>query len=186
MIDPISARQAAPAAVVTARQQSVAAPVEAETAPQGDTVTLSAPGRLLASLSSLHFFGSDENGNLSRESVAKAAEELQSDVAVMFAQAGVRDDPPVELTMDAMGKVRVKGDHPDKATIEALFEKNPDLRNRFAGISAATSLLDAMEEHMEFVRAYEQDPQAAVQRFWYLFEDTDIQTSEPFSMTVTG
>jgi len=188
MIDPIQAAQAARTV------QPVPSRGPAESGQYGirggtDTVTISGPGSLLSKLSGLHLFGADENGNVTMESLRKAVEEeteaLRSDVARMLARAGVRDEPPVELAMDYEGKVRVKGDHPDKDKVEALFEENPDMRDRFAALSAGSGMLEAMEEHMEFARAYAQNPAAAVQKYWYLFQDTDF-ASDFFTLIVGG
>ena len=49
----------------------------------------------------------------------------------------------------------VAHDHPDKARIEQMFEDEPEMRNRFAELSAAHSLQRAVEGHDEFVAAYE-------------------------------
>lgn len=187
MIDPIQARQAVRAACsVSPRTTSQSAQNAQSTSNQGmDTVSISGPGRLMASLPSL--FGADENGNVTLESMREAVEEetcsFRSDLAVMLAQAGVSDKPPVELAMDSQGKVRVKGDHPDKEAIEALFEENPGMRNRFAALSSGTQLLEAMQEYLQFAKAYARDPAAAVQQYWYLFEDQDL-ASEVFTLTV--
>ncbi len=187
MIDPIQPGLAN--AVQPFQERKAAEPFQAVQRADTDTVTISGPGSLLSSLSGHHLFGADEDGNVTLESMRKAVEEeteaFRSDVAVMLAQAGVRDEPPVELTMDAQGKVRVKGEHPDKETIEALFEENSDLRNRFAALSAGTGMLEAMQEYQQFAKAYAQDPAAAVQQYWYLFEDSDL-ASELFTLTVGG
>lgn len=116
----------------------------------------------------------DFKGGLQR-STAK----LTDDVNTLFLENGVSLSPPVELTTDGEGAVRVKGDHPDKEKIEQLFEDNPDLANDFRGVSALSSFVKAAEEHLEFAREYEKDPYAAVAKYSHLF---DGLRKEEFSM----
>ncbi len=86
-------------------------------------------------------------------------------------EAGVDMSQEFTLRSDSMGGVIVAGDHPDKETIEALFESDPDLANRFRGMGAAASLLHAADEAAPFHEAYAKDPYAAVDRYSYLFDD---------------
>lgn len=49
--------------------------------------------------------------------------------------AGIDTSKSISLTTDYEGKVIVKGDHPDKERIEAIFAEDKDLRNGFVQTS---------------------------------------------------
>ncbi|OEU67141.1 MAG: hypothetical protein BA863_14380 [Desulfovibrio sp. S3730MH75] len=97
----------------------------------------------------------------------------------LFLENGIRLNPPIELTSDFEGKIRVKEDHPQKEKIEQLFEENPDLRNKFAGISALNSLVEAGKEYIEFSKEYAKNPQAAVAKYGHML---DSLKNDEFSM----
>ena len=52
-----------------------------------------------------------------------------------FAAAGIDTSQKISLTTDFEGNVIVKGDHPDKEKIEAMFAEDTDLRNGFVQTS---------------------------------------------------
>lgn len=108
---------------------------------------------------------------------------LESRLEVAFAKAGIDRSPPFQLQTDAEGKVRVAGDHPQKAQIEQLFVDNPSLRDDFVEVNAKGDFLRAADEAMAFQRAYAEDPEAAVKRFAYLF---DSHRKVTFQLTVSG
>lgn len=116
----------------------------------------------------------DFKGGLERTSA-----KLKDDVNTMFLENGISLSPPVELTTDWEGSVRVKGDHPEKEKIEQLFQDNSNLSNDFRGVSGLSSLVKAAEEHLEFAKEYEKDPYAAVAKYSHLF---DALKREEFSM----
>ncbi|ACS81236.1 hypothetical protein [Maridesulfovibrio salexigens] len=156
----------------------------------GDKVTISDSAKMLASIDS---FFSDMNipytpgQSISLDDLKTGLEtstkKFQDDVNVLFLQNDISTDPPVELTTDGYGNVRVMGDHPQKDKIEQLFEDNPDLANDFRGISGLNSLVEAGEEYLEFAKAYEKNPYEAVAKYSHIFSGMDI---EEFSMTVGG
>lgn len=88
-----------------------------------------------------------------------------------FRAAGIDTSVPVDLRVDADGRIGVSGSHPDKDKIEALFAEDPEFANRFRGISAASGLLKAAEDHVEFAAAYQQDPEAAIEQYSHLFSN---------------
>ena len=108
---------------------------------------------------------------------------LESRLQVEFAKAGIETSPPFQLQTDTEGKVRVAGDHPQKAQIEQLFADNPDLRDDFAEVNAKADFLRAADEAMAFQRAYAEDPEGAVKRFSYLFDNDRKPT---FQLSVSG
>ncbi|WP_320170654.1 hypothetical protein [Maridesulfovibrio sp.] len=147
----------------------------------GDTVTISDSARKLASMTpllseSLDFFDNDE----SLETITK---KFKDDVNILFLENGISTDPPVELTSDSSGYVRVKGDHPQKDKIEQLFKDNRDLSNDFRGISVKNSIAEAVKLSQEFAKAYEKDPAEALARYGHLFNKTN---AKEFSMIIGG
>jgi hypothetical protein len=57
-----------------------------------------------------------------------ALADLRQKLDQAFAQENIPNTPPVSLSFDAMGGL-VVAEHPDKASIEALFAQNADLTN---------------------------------------------------------
>lgn len=108
---------------------------------------------------------------------------LESRLQVEFAKAGIETSPPFQLQTDTEGKVRVAGDHPQKSQIEQLFADNQDLRDDFAEVNAKADFLRAADEAMAFQRAYAEDPEGAVKRFSYLFDNDRKPT---FQLSVSG
>ena len=165
------------------RSREQAAPVNPSSS--GDRVELSDASQLMSSF----FEGMGvqcTSGNCVTSGDLKAALEQGSEtfgsrVSELFLENGISLDPPVELTTDGSGYVRVKGDHPQKEEIEQLFADNPDLANEFRGISALSSLVEAAAEYEEFAKLYEQDPYAAMARYAHLFNDLP---KEDFSLVV--
>ena len=111
---------------------------------------------------------SDGGVNLTKSFEAASAA-FNDRLGSLFRAAGIDTAQPIDLRSDSQGHVRVVNDHPDKEKIEALFADDPELANQFRGLSAMAALLKAAEEHAEFARAYEADPQAALRRFGHLF-----------------
>ena len=149
-------------------------PEAARPSAQGDKVSLSDAGRLLSSFFS--GFGIDKPGGgaitlaEAEAALERKRDKLEGDVSSLFLENGVPLTPEVELTVDGAGKVCVRGDHPQKDRIEALFEDNPELANDFRAVSGLSSLVDAAKEHEGFAALYRQDPEAAVAKYGHLFD----------------
>lgn len=111
--------------------------------------------------------------------LGRTQNEFEDRATVLFLENGITLEPPVELTTDSLGAVRVKGDHPDKERIEQLFADNPDLANDFRKVGGLTGLVEAGNEYLEFSKAYAKDPYAAVARYGHLF---DAINDAPFSL----
>lgn len=133
----------------------------------GDRVALSAAGRVAAPL-----LASLESFDSSPQAFQENSAAFQAELGKRFRAAGLDDTRPLDLTVDAEGAVRVANDHPDKDRIEALFAGDPDLSNQFRHLSASASLQKAIEEHVAFAEAYDKDPQTAIARYAYLFDDS--------------
>ncbi len=164
------------------REREKAAAESTTRTQQGDTVSLSTPGKMISKL--LTDMGGDPNSSsISLEEMESNLEskraQLEDNITALFLQNGISTTPPVELTSDGEGKIRVKGDHPQKDKIEKLFEENPDLANDFRGVSAQTDFVEAGKEHVEFAKEYAKNPYAAVAKYNSLF--STLQTDE-FSM----
>ncbi len=120
-----------------------------------------------------------------RESLARDTASFAEDVGKMFRAAGIRVPPNPVLTNDAQGYVRVAGDHPDKDTIEQLFKDNPELQQRYAKISAGSSLLRAAEHFSQYASAYDQladDPAAQAA----LVDAEVARNAAPFFLAITA
>ncbi|MTJ00084.1 MAG: hypothetical protein FH752_15835 [Marinobacter adhaerens] len=61
--------------------------------------------------------------------------DYEKKLANAFSNAGIDTSQPISLSTDYQGKVIVKGDHPDKDRIEAMFAEDKDLRNGFVQTS---------------------------------------------------
>lgn len=119
-----------------------------------------------------------------RESLARDMASFAADAGRMFHEAGISVPPHPVLTNDFQGHVRVAGDHPDKDRIEQLFRDNPEMQQRYAKISAGSSLLRAAEHYSRFAGEYERlknDP--AAQRA--LVEAEISRNRAPFFLVIT-
>ncbi len=160
-------------------------PVAAATGAVKDQLDISPAGQLASGL----FAGIDPGSDnaISTLDLTQARARMQSEFQTEFNQLaneqGIDRSQTFTLTSDAMGKVRVVGDHPDKEQIEAIFEENPQLANQFRGISALSSLLQASEEALSFQEAYAKDPYAAVAQYSHLFDDN---RQVDYQMQITG
>lgn len=120
-----------------------------------------------------------------RESLAQDTASFAEDVGKKLRAAGIRVPPNPILTNDAQGYVRVANDHPDKDKIEQLFEDNPELQQRYAKISAGSSLLRAAEHFSEYASAYDRltnDPAAQAA----LVDAEVARNKAPFFLTITA
>lgn len=137
----------------------------------GDSITLSDSACLLSSLctqlggTSTSISLDDLEANL-EQTLAKVKQETTA----LFLENGISLDPPVELTTDSEGSVRVVGDHPDKEKIEQLFEDNPELANDIRKADGLSSLIEAGKEHLAFSKEYENNAYAAVAKYGHLFD----------------
>ena len=153
---------------------------------QGDSVSLSDAGRLMSSFFAGLGIDNPDGGPVTMNQLESALEskrdKLKGDVRALFQENGISSWPAVQLTTDAEGSVRVKGDHPQKDEIEALFEANPELANDFRGVSGLASTVDAAREHEAFAALYQDDPEAAVAKYGHLFDGVDSE--KEFVLTV--
>jgi hypothetical protein len=160
----------------------------------GDTVTISEEARAMSAAAAAATAEKDseipslgllsaELPLLTPEELAQKAENVQSRITALFMENGIPTNPPVELYTDEAGAVRVKGNSPYKDEIEAALAGDETLCNDFRMVSAQTAIQKAAERHTAFAEAYKRDPEAALARFAYLFDDIP---DEPFTMTIGG
>ncbi|BBD09449.1 hypothetical protein [Desulfovibrio ferrophilus] len=149
----------------------------------GDSVNLSDSAHLISSffadLGVEYTPGEGVSLDALEAGLNKSQDKLKSDIGALFIQYGISTTPPVELTSDGEGKIRVKGDHPQKDQIEQLFANRPELANDFRKVSGLSSLVEAGKEYLEFAEAYAKDAYAAVAQYSHLFNNME---SESFSM----
>ena len=115
-------------------------------------------------------------GDEMRMELADAKAAYRNRLQEVLSANGIDPSQPLGLTSDAQGQVRVVGDHPDKARIEALFAEDATLTQAFHRASSIANMLAHAEEAIAFHQAYDQDPQAAVARYAYLF-NTSLSTT---------
>ncbi|MCA1906563.1 MAG: hypothetical protein LDL11_08245 [Desulfarculus sp.] len=139
----------------------------------GDRVSLSAGGRsLAASLPLLHGVAAGADGSVQLADLKARQREILADLGAALSRdltgAGVATQPPLRLSLDAQGQV-VCPDAARAEAVEKVFQENPALRDQAAEAMALGSLLAAADRHLEFARAYAQDPEAALAQYAGLF-----------------
>jgi Mg2+ and Co2+ transporter CorA len=115
--------------------------------------------------------------------IEEITKEYKAELKRELKAQGVDMDTEFKLSTGSDGSVYVVGDHPDKAKIEQYFKDNPEMRDRFVEIEVHTKLKKAIELHMEFVKEYEKDPEAAVAKYFPMFE---MMRNETFTMGMGG
>ncbi len=78
---------------------------------------------------------------------------------------------PVELKSDPYGNICVSNYHPERTRIEKVFNENTDLRAMSIKIMALADLVESSHEAIAFQEAYRNNPQAAITRYYYLFNE---------------
>ena len=120
-----------------------------------------------------------------KNALENSKEDVSDTVNSLLLENDISPHPPIELTTDQKGVIRVKGKHPQKSEIEKLVNETPGLANDFRKTSALSSLVREADKYIEFAKAYEQDPYAAVAKYSHMFSRFQEQDKE-FSMTFDG
>lgn len=172
---------------ITYTAQGSRAREQAQPVSSGDTVSLSESGRLMSDFFAGIGVDHSSGGAISLEDLtdglARKRQALEDGINTMFLENDIATDPPVNLTTDGAGRVRVQGEHPQKAEIEELFKDNPELSDAFRNVSGLSSLVAACKEYTEFAAMYAQDPYAAVAQYGHLFDNL---ANNEFSLTIDG
>ncbi|MGD2093836.1 MAG: hypothetical protein PVH77_02400 [Phycisphaerales bacterium] len=145
-----------------------------------DSFTLSNEGQ--KALETLSLFGTEPGEPITLEDIkswaSRGLNEFNGRFRTMLSKNGIDMTKPITLGHErGTGKLIVTNDHPQAQEIEELLEDNFELSNMYTGITNALSFAKHFEEHLEFADAYEQNPQAAVAQYSYLFNthwDVDI------------
>lgn len=145
-----------------------------------DSFTLSGTGE--KALETLSLFGTEPGEPITLEDIRawanRSLNEFNGRFRAMLSKNGIDMTKPITLDHErGTGRLIVKSDHPQAEEIEELLENNSELRNMYTGITSALSFAKHLEEHVKFSDAYEQNPQAAVAQYSYLFNtrwDVDI------------
>ena len=148
-------------------------PTENQDTTQGDQVSISQRGRLLSALPPLFSEEIEADGMITLDEIRQFLQEKSADLAdelrTRLSTMGVDISEPLDLDVAADGSIVVKGDHPQKAEIEAMFAADPELSNRVRQVSSTAGFLKAAEEYAEFAAEYDKDPEAAVAKYAHLF-----------------
>lgn len=170
-------------AINTYTTQSARRPDGVRETDSGDSVSISGQGRLMSDFFSglgVEFTPGkpltldDLEAGLDRKQAA-----LEDGIQTLFLQNGIATTPPVELTTDADGDIRVSGDHPRKKDIEALFRDNPELANDFRGVSMLSTLVESGRE----LASSSGDPHGAVAQYLQQFSG---QPGGDYTLTIDG
>jgi hypothetical protein len=145
-----------------------------------DSFTLSNEGQ--KNLETLSLFGTEPGEPITLEDIkswaSRGLNEFNGRFRIMLSKNGIDMTKPITLGHErGTGKLIVTNDHPQAQEIEELLEDNFELSNMYTGITSALSFAKHLEEHLKFSDAYEQNPQAAVAQYSYLFDtnwDVDI------------
>ncbi len=119
----------------------------------------------------------------SRESLMRDTASFAADVGNLLHGAGINMPPSPVLTNDFDGHVRVANAHPDKEKIEKIFRDNPELQQRYAKISAQSSLLRGAENYSQYASEYDRlKDNPVAQRA--LVESEIARNKQPFFLAI--
>ncbi len=121
---------------------------------ESDLVTLSENGFSLGGLAGSLVADKSVLDSL-EEQTAAIEEQFLSALSEKLEEAGVDTSMAITLTRNADGTIEVANDHPDKETIEAIFEEEPVLTQAFDAIADQSELARKIkaERNVMFSRA---------------------------------
>jgi len=159
------------------QQTAVNSPDADTTRSATDTVSISGEARTVSLLNGLwESMGVTPNsdGSISIESIRGGFENgtayIEEKLNALYGELGI--DAGSEMEIDVQdGHAKVSGESPVAEELEAAINSDPELLNTMRQASANASLLAASEEAASFRTAYENNPEAAVGRYGYLFAD---------------
>ena len=139
---------------------------------QNDTVTISEQGKTASLLNSI---SNSCNSPLTIDSIAQClkndTEYVEQQLRSIYSKLGLSSDTEMKMSVGRDGSIIVNGENSKADEIEDAINNDPELANTIRRMSANTSLLEAARRHQEFTNAYENDPDAALEEFAFLFED---------------
>ena len=94
-------------------------------------------------------------------------EKAEEILAETLEQLGLSYDSSLSVRTDEQGEVRVTSDlsAQDNDRLASALNEHPDFQQALTKAGSSQALMDAAKKHMEFSRAYAQDPGAAVARY---------------------
>lgn len=183
MISPLSSTGYSNAVYSSQSFSSPEATSQSNDKAMNDTVTISNEGKsasLFGRLDSLSTFPSTifEFEQCLKDDTAEVEKMLRS----IYRKLGVSSDTEMKISIGSDGKIIVRGDNQKAEEVAEAINNDPELKNTIKRMSANTSLLEAIKKHLEFAKAYEADPEAAIKEFAYLFEN-DRKSHVSFTMS---
>jgi hypothetical protein len=103
-----------------------------------------------------------------RAQYKSAAAEFEQRLRNSLRERGIDVGDEVALEADALGQIKVAGNHPQTQAIESLFRETPDLRNLFMQLDAHASSLRAADIAAEVEQLYAAAPLEAADRIQQL------------------
>jgi len=157
-----------------------------------DLVQLSAQAKALAegtasSIASSFFASIDASDGISTDELISLMQEKTASLLDYLDDSsnvyGLDNSSQTQFGLDYQGNVNVLGGaSANKSAYESLFSQNSEMSDLFQQISSIASTVSAAQQALEFREAYEADPQAALEKYSYLFdEDYDPQVSLSYS-----
>lgn len=147
-----------------------------------DSLELSAEAKALAegnasSVASEFFSTLDATDGISMDELISLLQEKTSSLLDYMDDSfdiyGIDNSSATLLGTDYQGLVNVLNQSdPDKSSIEALFAQDSDLSGLFQEVSALASSVSAAKLALQFREAYEENPQAALEKYAYLFDES--------------
>ena len=143
-------------------------------------------GHSLSTSTLLELMGGEmKDGVLTIDFASTLKQDLQS-ISYMIddalEEAGISKDPSFEINYSSSGELYIDQNHPNKEAIEKILNDIPNIRDTYARMSSNASIFAAFERHQEFSKAYEIDPQSAVQKYSHLFNS---ESCDVFSIFVS-
>jgi hypothetical protein len=107
----------------------------------------------------------DQSGAVSIDAIRVEYQTATAEFEIRFRnllhEQGIDIGEGVVLEIDRQGDVQVKGDHPQRQAIEALFRENTELRTLFVQLDQQASLLRAADLAAELSRLQAEGPSDA-------------------------
>ncbi|MCG8634022.1 MAG: hypothetical protein MI863_09350 [Desulfobacterales bacterium] len=151
---------------------------------QFDTVSLSAQGRRLqqesaaggktgvAGLIDSFMGGAGRDGMISLDEMEaffqENAAETDALLKEMLQSLGISENTDITLEKDREGRIRVSSGLSEARNeqLEQALNGNKEFYQAFSAASATKGVIRAAEKHVLFAEAYQNDPEAAVQKYW--------------------
>lgn len=130
-----------------------------------------AGGAGLSSLMDGFMDGAGEDGVITLEEISAFGEKYREKADQVLDETlnalGIPANTKINIRTDEQGRVRVEADLPEstREKLEQALNDHPDFQQHFTKASSSYSMVKAAERHLEFAKAYERNPQAAVALF---------------------